>query len=271
MNALNVHDGSVIWSRDVAKETETTVPEWAVSGSPLVVGDLVIVAASGTLAAYDLADGKERWTKPAEGESYCSPHLLTIDGVEQVVMNNDAGAFGVLAEDGKELWQYEWSGPFIIQPAMTEDEGILIGGAQMRGMQRLAIKRNGETWSAEKTWSTTRLKPDFSDLAVHKGHAYGFDGSILTCVDVTNGKRVWKGGRYGHGQLLLLADQDRVLLLTETGELALAAATPDKHDELAKSPAIEGKTWNHPVLVGDLLLVRNDQEMAAFRLPSNEN
>src|SRR5262249_47083999 len=100
----------------------------------------------------------------------------------------------------------------------------------------------------------------------HKSHAFGFDGRILACIDLEDGKRKWKGGRYGNGQLVLLPDQDLLLVLSEEGELALVGATPDQFKELARFPALDAKTWNHPVLVGDLLLVRNGEAMVAFRL-----
>ena len=94
-----------------------------------------------------------------------------------------------------------------------------------------------------------RAEADFNDFVIHKGHADGFDNSILASIDLADGKRKWKGGRYGHGQMVLLPDQDLLLVLAEEGELALVKATPDQATEVAKIPAvIEGKTWNHPVL-----------------------
>ena len=157
----------------------------------------------------------------------------------------------------------------ILQPARTSDGGVLITTGDMGGgvgMRRLAVAHGPTGWTAEERWTSSGLKPYFNDFVVHKGHAFGFDGSILACIDLTDGKRKWKGGRYGHGQLIMLPDQDLLLVLSEEGELALVAAASDQFTELARFPAIEGKTWNHPVLVGDVLLVRNGQEMAAFRL-----
>ncbi len=197
---------------------------------------------------------------------YSSPHLLTIDGVAQILMLYETGVASVAPADGTLPWEHQWPGFRIVQPALTADGDVLIC-SERTGTRHLAVSTGPGGWTAKERWTSTALKPYFSDFVVHDGHAFGFDGSILACIDLEDGERKWKGERYGHGQLVLLADQDLLLVVSEHGELALVWATPDMFTELARFPAIEGKTWNHPVLVGDLLLARNSQEMAAFRLP----
>lgn len=242
---------------------------WGISSSPLVVDDLVIVAPYGTLAAYDLKTGAHRWTGPSHGGSYSSPQLATFDGVRQIVILSSPGALSVNPADGKLLWEHKWEGGAIVQPGITEDGDILINAMAATGgmgTRRLSIKHSGSTWTPEEKWTSNGLKPYFNDMVVHKGHAYGFDGAILSCIDLADGKRKWKGGRFGNGQMLLLADQDLLLVMSEEGELALVSATPDQFKEIARFQALDAKTWNHPVVVGNVLLVRNGEEMAAFRL-----
>ena len=269
LNALDAGNGAVVWSRNPASDTDTPIPTWGFSSSPLVVDDLVIVAVSGTLAAYDVASGKPRWVGPHRGASYSSPQLATIGGVAQILLLSPPGATSVAPADGALLWEHSWQDGSIVQPALTADGDVLItalSAAGGVGTRRIAVAHGPGGWTVAERWTSNGLKPYFNDFVVHKGHAFGFDGSILACIDLQDGKRTWKGGRYGNGQLVLLPDQDVLLVLSEEGELALVAAKPDQFTELARFPGVEGKTWNHPVLVGNVLLVRNGQEMAAFRL-----
>ena len=270
VNALNADTGAVLWSRNASKDTSVDVPEWGFASSPLVVDDLVIVAASGQLVAYAAANGDPRWLGPKGGAGYSSPHYTVMDGVPQILLLRGSRTISVAPADGKLLWEHVWqAGVGIVQPAVVADHDVLLttgdamGGV---GIRRIAVSHATSNWQVEERWTSRGLKPYFNDFVVHNGHAFGFDGSILACIDLADGQRKWKGGRYGSGQLVLLPEQDLLLVLSEEGELALVKATPEQFTELARFKAIEGKTWNHPVLVGDVLLVRNDREMAAFRL-----
>ena len=269
LNALDAGSGAAVWSRNVASDTETKVPMWGFASSPLVIDDMVIVAAAGKLVAYDLATGDPRWSGPAHAMSYSSPHRATIVGVAQVLLLSADGATSVAPASGTLLWEHRWPGFTIVQPALIADGGVLIsttGATGGIGMRRLAVAHGPGGWTVQERWMSDGLSPYFNDFVVHQGHAFGFDGSVLACIDLEHGKRQWEGGRYGNGQLVLVPDQDLLLVVSEEGELALIKATPDQFAEVARFPALKGKTWNHPVLVGDVLLVRNGQEMVAFRL-----
>ena len=269
LNALDAATGKMLWMHNTSADTGRRVSDWGFSSSPLLIDDVVMVAAAGTLAGYDAATGALRWTGPKYGGSYSSPHRVTIDGVVQALLLGGPGAISVDPATGATLWIHEWVPGPIVQPALLPDGDIVINALTATGGQgtrRLHVTQAAGKWSVEERWTSNGLKPYFNDFVIHKGHAYGFDGNILSSINLDDGKRNWKGGRYGNGQMLLLADQDLLLVISEEGELALVSATPDKFTELAKFPALNAKTWNHPVLVGDVLLVRNGEEMVAFRL-----
>ena len=270
LNALDALNGKVIWTRNVAADTKREVPYWGIASSPLVVDDLVVVAAASTLAAYDVADGNLKWQGPRYGGGYSSPHRVTLNGVEQIVLLGGPGAISVNPADGKVLWIHDWAAGAMVQPGLTEDGDILVNHIVATGgvaTRRLHVSRVDGEWKMEERWTSNGLKPNFNDFVVHKGHAYGFDNNILASINLETGERAWKGGRYGNGQLVLVQDSDVLLVTSEDGELALVSATPDKYTEIAKIRIFESKTWNHPVIVRGLLLVRNGEEMAAFRLP----
>jgi outer membrane protein assembly factor BamB len=124
------------------------------------------------------------------------------------------------------------------------------------------VRREGEHFAARTIWENSRMKNKFTSSLLHEGYLYGLDESILACIDAATGELKWKGGRYGYGQPIIAGGH--LVVLTEAGDLVLVRATPQRHDELARFSAIDGKTWNHPVIADGRLLVRNLREMAAF-------
>ncbi|MDY7091630.1 MAG: PQQ-binding-like beta-propeller repeat protein [Acidobacteriota bacterium] len=274
LNALNALDGSRLWRRDVAEDTGAKTPEWGFSSSPLVVDGLVVVhtgAPDGkAVVAYDELSGEPRWFAPAGALSYSSVHLATLHGVRQLLIVTGDGVTSLAPADGSVLWRHEWpagGGARVTQPWVLEDDTVLVGTSFGLGTRRLAPTKDAGSWSVAEVWTTRRLKPYYNDFVVHGGHVYGFDGRILTCIGVEDGERAWKGGRYGNGQMLLLPEQDLLLVISDRGDVALVEAAPGAYTEVARIAAIEGKTWNHPVIADGVLYVRNGEEMAAFRLP----
>ena len=267
LNVLEASNGNLIWSRDAASDAGIKPPNWGFASSPLIVNNIVIVALAGKLAAFDIETGNPKWFGTDGGSGYSSPQLLTINGVPQVLLMSKAGALSVDPATGKKLWNYSW--PLedrILQPALLEN-GDLIFAEEYKNIRRVSVTLEGDSWKIKDIWTSPGIKSVFNDQVIHKGYAYGFDGPYIACIDLKDGKRIWRGGRY-QGFTMLLADQNLLLVLTEKGEVALVSASPDKFTELSRFQAINGKTWNHPALAGNILLVRNSQEMAAFRLPS---
>jgi hypothetical protein len=156
----------------------------------------------------------------------------------------------------------------MLQPHALMGSKLLIESEP--GIALVDTQPDGDTLLRTTLWTSKTFRPGFNDFVVlpHSDVLYGLDDGILCCVDLSDGRRRWKGGRYGHGQMLLLPDCERLVILCESGEVVLVAADPDRHRELARFSAIEGKTWNHPTLVGNRLYVRNGEEMACYELAS---
>jgi outer membrane protein assembly factor BamB len=274
LNCLRAETGEVVWAHDIAKDAELApedLPQWGYSVSPLVVDGLVIVFAgskkSKNVLAYQADDGILAWTAAAGAQSYSSPQLVTLAGVRQVLMDDSKALSSLNPADGKILWSYPAQNAMalpMLQPHQTPSGDIL--AATDSGLTLLGVKKDGDNWVVTPKWSSNRFRPNFNDFVVQGNHMYGLDDGILCCFDLTTGDRLWKKGRYGHGQVLMLADQNVVLISSDKGELILANVSAEAHEVLGRFQAIEGKTWNSPVLVGSRVYLRNGEEMAAYEL-----
>lgn len=271
---LEAVQGEIQWQVDLRGITKQEPPVWGYSCSPLVHNDLVILHAVGVkedgIIAFDASNGSVRWSVPADKESYVSLHPTNFFGEQQVVFLGSDGATFLDPASGKTLHRHEHKTPGYraIQPAMIAPNRLMftseIGGARV-----IELSATESGLSSTEVWTSRNLKPDFNDFVIDDGFAYGFDGAVFACVDVKDGRRGWKQGRYGKGQVFSLADSNLLLVITEeTGELVLLEANPDDHIELGRIQALEGKTWNHPVVVGQRLYLRNAAEAVCYELPT---
>ncbi len=275
LNCLAASDGQVIWERDAAADAGAPMPTWGFASSPLVRQGVVMVftgAEGKSLSGYDAVTGSPLWMAGDGNHGYCSPQPARLRGIDQVLIATNAGMSGLDPKEGKVLWHHEWKtdgpAPRCVQPALAGDDRVLLATAMGNGERLLRIDRKDDGWAdPAEVWTSRALNAYFNDRVIHKGHIYGFDGNMFTCLNVDDGKARWRGGRYGNGQVLLLADQDLLLVLSEKGDVVLVAADPDKHRELGRFHAIDGKCWNHPVVAHGKLYVRNGEEAACYELP----
>ncbi len=270
---LDAATGKRLWMADVKADSKAETPNWGFSGSPLIIEDIVTLMPGGSDGAsvlgYRVADGELAWKGGTGTSGYISAQLFELHGHKLLISLTGDGATALDPATGRSVWHHSWISEQefrISQPMLVDQSRLLIPTGQALGSRLINVTLTGDQWETSEVWNSKDLRPYFNDYVQHAGHVFGFDGALFCCVDLTTGKRVWKKGRYGHGQVILLADQGLLLVLSETGDIVLLEANFKSHVELAKIPAIEGKTWNHPVLVRDRLFIRNGEQIACFGL-----
>jgi outer membrane protein assembly factor BamB len=270
LRVLDEATGRQVWRTNILGDARSGNLQWGMAAAPLVVGDEVIVqpgGPGGSVVAYDRRTGTRRWSALDDQQSYASPMIVTLDGVRQLLLLSAARLFGLSLDTHEVLWEYAWPGPNQInaaQPLVIGGNRVFVSSGYGMGAAVVEITSGNPRFSVREVWRNNRMKNRFASSVLYDGHIYGLDESILACVEAATGELLWKGGRYGYGQVLL-AD-GHLIVLTEDGDLALVRATPAGHEELARFPVLNGKTWNVPAIGDGFLLVRNLAEMAAFDL-----
>lgn len=269
---LEAATGKLAWSMNILSDNAAQNIMWGMANSPLIVDEKVIVTPGGrsngkSVVAYHKKTGDRIWGALDDQAAYTSPMLVTLAGVRQILVVTAKRIVGLKPEDGALLWEYPWVTMYDInsaQPIVAGANQVLVSAGYDHGSVLLEIAPKDGALAARPVWENKNLKNRFNSSVLYAGHIYGYDEGIFACIDARTGQRMWKGGRYGYGQAILAGDH--IVVLTESGELVLIKAAPDALHEITRSPAIEGKTWNHPAIAGGILLVRNAREMAAFRI-----
>ena len=270
LTCLELADGRLVWSCDVLADHGAGLQDWGMPSSPLVVGGLVVVQLGRqglSLAAYDRTTGKPAWRAGSDRGSYSTPVLATLGGRPQILNVNQTSIVGHDPADGGLLWREPWNAPGerVTPPLTLADDLILVSAGYGVGSRLLRVRPTGDAWEVEQLWRSPRLKSKFAPMVLHEGVVYGLDDGVLVALDPATGDRLWKRGRYGHGQMILVGDL--LLIQAESGEVVLVEPDPGEHRELARLAALDGKTWNPPALAGRLLLVRNNRQAACYELP----
>jgi outer membrane protein assembly factor BamB len=272
---LDARAGKRQWKADLTDALDLKKAHFGFACSPLVYKGKVYVhpgVEGPVLAAFDAQTGKKAWVAGHQkNESYSSPQLATLAGVEQVLVFGSSGLSGFDPQTGDPLWHYAWGSDATaqpsVQPTLLGGDRVVIGGAQPgTGFRCVQVTKKGDEWNAEEVWKTQAVSPRFNDVVLRDGYLYGVDSGRLFCLDASDGSVVWKsrGATAGSGQVLLVGD--RLLVQEERGRLAWYDATPEGPPKPVFVEALKDKTWNHPSLVRGRLLVRNSEQMMCFEV-----
>lgn len=277
--------GDLLWSHDLRADygmtdaLEEKLIAFGRANSPLVHEGRVIVPAGGDpdgrqagLVAFDLETGARVWEGPPRQVSYASPVLATLCGRPMLLIVNEDSASAHDPADGTLLWEHPWPGVTSASASCSNarplpGDRVLLSKGYGIGSALLQLEEHEAGISPKVVWEVSRtLRTKFTNVVVFGDLGVGLSDGILMAADLETGRRAWKDGRYGHGQVLRVGRD--LLVLSEEGELLLIDPSREGAGRVrARLKVLEDKTWNQPALAGDVLVVRNGEEAVALRLP----
>lgn len=263
--ALRAGNGQVAWQHDLRAEYGANPPQWGISTSPLVEGNLLIVNVGGagnkSVVAFDKTSGKVVWTSQGDGAGYSAPIAITVRGVRQIIVFTADAILSLAPKDGRLFWRSAWKTSYDVNaatPIFFPPDKLFVSSGYDTGSALLQINRT----NVAEVWRSRGMKNQFSSSVLHDGVLYGFDNATFKAIDAATGNERWKQRGFGHGSLILAGGQ--LVVLSDRGKLALVSATPEEYRELGSAQVLEGKCWTSPSLADGRLYVRNEEQLIAL-------
>lgn len=263
--AVNKADGKLKWTVDFMKEFGTVRPRWGYSSTLSIVNDVIFAYAAGNegnaYVGIDKKTGKVLWSK-GKGwtECYTSPKVVEIDGVTNIVFINDTMIVS-LDKNGQELWSFK-TPTYAGNAMLTFIPPNKFFVSRVSRVGSYLVEVNGT--EVKEIWQNPTLQENWNSPIYYKGYIYGFSKGKLMCISLEDGNATWAQRGYGKGSAIIV--DDKIFALTERGVLNMVETNPEMYIEKASFQALDGKSWTAPTFYDGKLFLRNQQEMAAYKL-----
>ena len=282
LTCLDAKKGEKLWQVDTLAQFKTKNLFFGMACSPLVVGDHVLVNIGGkgnSIVALDRRNGTVAWKSLDDPASYASPILFGEGDQRQAVFLTGANVASLNPTDGSVYWRF----PLVDRLMESSTTPIRVGDLVLAssityGSVGLKLETNEGKATVRQAWKNKELTSYFSTpVAVGKEHVYMITGSIpgpftkpsadLRCIEMKTGKELWKQAKIGtfHASLMRTGDE-KLLMLTDGGELVLVEPNAKEYLELARAKVSGPETWAHPALADGRLYVRDKTELICLQV-----
>ena len=290
LSCLDAATGKVAWRKDDTGR----VPGFFASSSPLIAGGVVVAQVGGdrggAVAAFDLATGNEKWRWAADGTTYASPALVTVDGVEAVAVET-AGTVAVVGlAGGNLLWQAPFNTRYNASSPVVVGTTLIYGGSA-QPVRAVKLAKEGDKLAATELWTNRDFSVIYDTPVVAGGRVYGIsERTELFCLDAATGKTVWsaplgtmpkdgnpmpkggggggrKGGGGGGGYGSVVAAGPVLFALTPAGQLVVFEPGKDDFKEVARYKVADRGTYAYPVVAGNRVFVKDQDAVTLWTVP----
>ncbi len=263
--------GRELWRVDVVKDHEGSIPQFGNAESPVVEGDLVIVAGGGpgqSIMAFNKNTGKVVWKAEDAAHLYSTPKIATILGERQAVFYMKNDVLGLSVKDGKRLWRsaVTYHNHNCMQPVVVEDKVYCGVGTDGAGVYQ--VIKEDEGFRSKRLWLNSSKDSALIATAVFKdGYLFGglsLWGGALKCLEFASGKVVWSKEKLGNGGGIAVGD--KLIFLSETGGLIIVEAKNEFKLFARLDKAINGRCYSTPAFSNGRLYLRSRKEGICYDL-----
>ena len=271
--ALDAQTGARSWQHDLPKEFGGSIPDLGYSNSPLVAGELLLVAGCGgsnqSILAFSRQDGRLAWSSYSDHPGYSSPVMISTQNVSQAIFFMGSSIAAVSPVDGKLLWNYTWRSSDYentATPVFIPNDKLFFSSPHPRaeGTAVLQVTASNGRLTVTPVWKNNVMQLHFASAVLHETFLYGTDRYILKCIDARTGEQKWQQRGFGEGSLIMV--DGHLLVLGTSGNLALAEAAPEAYREKASVQILKGRCFTPPAFANGKLYLRNETEIVCLNL-----